>query len=357
MLNQNTFPELISPYLKELMNRIEDTFGKESNEYEALFYQYICTSEEQHTTEEHNSKHYEAGYNANTSLRFMERLYKRQATVDITLACVAHCRYCLRQNYELDIMQESDMDYLAKVMANDPYLQEILLTGGDPLLASKQLMALTERIIHYAPNIRVIRIGSRLPVQSPDKVTTNLLDFFEKHRKNVKFELGMQINHTIELQPEATSCIKAIQEVGVKTYAQNVLLKGVNDNMDSLISLYDKLRYLDIESHYLFHPVPIIGSHKYRMTLARFLEFAKQLTSSGKIPGRSKPMFSLMTDIGKCTLYQGTVGSKNEKGYYDISTGYKLSTRQKWHKGYELPKTAYEDSNGLIHVQYLDGED
>lgn len=349
------FPELVSPYLKSLMEKVKNEHGADSAEYKALYYQYISLDDNSIISKEKNSKHYEAGYNTTSALRFMERLYKRQATVDITLACVAHCRYCLRQNYELGALTEADMTEIATIIGQDVFLKEILITGGDPLLAYKTLIPLMEKIIDLAPNIRIIRIGSRLPVQDPSRMSAELFSFFERNRGKVTFEVAMQINHAIELQPEAIEQINHLKDCGVRLYAQNVYLKGINDNLDSLIQLYDELRYLNIESHYLFHPVPIEGTHRFRMPIREFLDTARLLTASGEIPGRSKPMFSLMTDVGKVTLYDGCLGEKDTEGFYDIYTGYRLEERRKWHKNYELPSSATIDNNGFIHVKYLDG--
>lgn len=350
------FKELISPYLKNLMEDVKSKYGQNSREYRALYYQYCATDEEALATRENNSKHYEAGYDSASSIRFMERLYKRQATVDITLACVAHCRYCLRQNYNLDVMTEDDMKELSGIISKDPYLKEILITGGDPLLAHNILIPFMEYLIKLAPNIRIIRIGSRLPVQDPHLMSENVYNFFENHKKDVAFEVAMQINHAVELQPAARESIERLKDAGVRLYAQNVLLRNVNDSMDSLIELYDELRYLNIESHYLFHPVPIERTHQFRIPLTEFLDFARLCTASGEFSGRSKPMFSLMTDVGKVTLYEGCLGKKDPDGYYDVYTGYRLEDRQKWHVDYRLPDSAYIDENGFIHVKYLDGE-
>ena len=356
-MNSFHFPELVSPYLNNLMERVKEERGIDSAEYKALYYQYISTDIEKAVNKERNTKHYEAGYDSNSALRFMERLYKRQATVDITLACVAHCRYCLRQNYELGALTEEDIVELSQIMGADPFLKEILITGGDPLLADSTLIMLVEQIIKNAPNIEIIRIGSRLPVQDPDRMKDELYECFDRNSGKVTFEVAMQINHSIELQPNAIEKIERLKDVGVKLYAQNVLLKGVNDNFDSLIDLYDKLRYLNIESHYLFHPVPIERTHRFRMSLRRFLDFARLLSSSGEIPGRSKPMFSIMTDIGKVTLYDGCLGEKDEEGFYDIYTGYRLEDRRKWHKDYKLPESASVDTDGFLRVKYLDGDE
>ena len=349
------FPELVSPYLKDLMEKIKVERGEDSAEYKALYYQYISEGDNDQTSKERNIKHYEAGYNTDSALKYIERLYKRQATVDITLACVAHCRYCLRQNYNLGVLSDNDLTEIANILGKDEYLKEVLITGGDPLLAYKTLIPLMEKIIKLAPNIKIIRIGSRLPVQDPDRVNEELFSFFENNNKKITFEVAMQINHSVELQPRAIEVINRLKESGVRLYAQNVFLKGINDNIDSLIELYDELRYLNIESHYLFHPVPLEGTHRFRMPIREFLDCARLLTASGEIPGRSKPMFSLMTDVGKVTLYDGCLGEKDADGYYDIYTGYRLEDRRRWHKDYQIPQSAYIDSNGFMHVKYLDG--
>ncbi len=355
-MSDKYFTEIISPYLQELMLNIKSKYGENSREYMALYYQYCATGEELVAGKEHNSKHYEAGYDGSSSIRFMERLYKRQATVDITLACVAHCRYCLRQNYDLNIMTEKDMAELVDIISKDAYLKEILITGGDPMLVHNILVPFIKCLVEKAPNIKIIRIGSRLPVQDPYLISEDIYKIFEKYRKGVTFEVAMQINHAVELQPAARESIERLKEIGVRMYAQNVLLRNINDNMDSLIELYDELRYLNIESHYIFHPVPIEHTHQFRIPLVNFLDFARLCTASGEIPGRSKPMFSLMTDVGKVTLYEGCLGKKDSDGYYDVYTGYRLEDRKKWHMGYSLPESAYIDENGFIHVKYLDGE-
>lgn len=349
------FPELVSDHIKKIMQSQLSNYGIDDPGYKALYYQYIWTEDELCETKECNTKHYEACVGGETALQYVERLYKRQATIDMTSACSAHCRYCLRQNYEPLNIPEIAMEKIVSYIACDSYLKEILITGGDPLLVSGQLIHLIEMLVHKATNIKIIRIGSRLPMQNPSMLSEDILNCFRQNGDKVRFEVGIQVNHVIELQPETIECFRNIRESGVCIYAQNVLLKNVNDSLEALIELYDKLRYLNIETHYLFHPVPMVRTAQFRTSLEEFLSLARQLTSSGEIPGRSKPMFTLMTDVGKCTLYDGMIGSKDENGFFDILTGYRLSERQKWHKGYRLPNSAYVDREGYIHVKYLDG--
>lgn len=355
-MSKNFFEEQLSSYLMALMQKVAQEKGKDSPDYKALYYQYVRTDAEQDNMREHNSKHYEAAVcNENLGLRYIERLYKRQATIMLTSACNAHCRYCLRQNYADICVQEEDITQIIYYLAKDIYLKEVLITGGDPLLATEKLIYLMQRIINEAPNIRIIRIGTRLPVQNPKNLDKRILEFFFVNKEKVFFEIALQVNHIVELQSETQSCIDEIRKSGVTMYAQNVLLKNVNNSINALVELYDALRYQHIESHYLFHPVPIKRTAQFRMPLCEFLMFARELTASGEIPGRSKPMFSLMTDVGKCTLYEGTILGQAEEGVYEIYTGYRLHERQKWNSAYKLPASARIAENGTIIVKYLDG--
>lgn len=352
------FHEQVSLYLNKLMKKVEKEHGIGSKEYKALYYQYIATEHEDAVALEKNLKHYEAVVDEhNIGLQFVERLYKRQATVDMTLACNAHCRYCLRQNYSKAVFDDKAENEVVQYFEKDSYLKEVLITGGDPLLCSNRLVHLISRIAKNAPNIKVIRIGTRLPVQNPLALDEKLLQLFYQYRNVLQIEIAMQINHLIEYQAETESCVKALQEVGARIYAQNVFLKNVNDDIESLIQLYDNLRYQGVESHYIFHPVPIKGTSHFRMPIETFLRFARELTSSGEIPGRSKPMFSVMTDIGKVTLYQGVLGVKDADGFYTLNTDYSLEQRKKWNPNYILPDTAKVDGNGKMFVKYLDGKD
>lgn len=354
MEGERGFSELISEHLKVLMDETLSHYGRESREYKALFYQYKKTEAERFHSPEHNLKHYEAGYKEK-GLEHVERLYKRQASVDISLSCLSHCRYCLRQNYRLNAFTADDIGTVTEYLSEDENLKEVLISGGDPLLSHRILIPFMDSIIKNAPNIRIIRIGTRIPVQGPEYMPESVLDFCREHRE-VNYEIALQVNHSIELQPESLKCINKMQEAGIRVYAQNVLLRGVNDDLCSLIDLYDNLRYIGVESHYLFHPVPIVNTGQFRMPIKEFLDFARLLSSSGEIPGRAKPLFAVMTDVGKVVLYHNTIGENDEKGYIDIKTGYRKEDREKWHKGYVLPKTAYVDDEGYIHVMYLDGE-
>ncbi|MDA8229331.1 MAG: 4Fe-4S cluster-binding domain-containing protein [Desulfitobacterium hafniense] len=357
-LKKAAFKQKVPEYLEHLLASIRSEFGGKSPEYNAIYNQYFYSPLEDLVGKEHNLKHYEAALTSKGGLPHgLERLYKRQLVIDLTMVCAAHCRYCLRANYEPVQIKRSDIERIVAYIASDKHLKELLITGGDPFMVPRLLMELISEVVKKAPDIKIIRIGTRLPVQSPDKFDEELFGFFKSYGQSISFECAIQINHAIELQEQSRKIIEVLQKSGVRIYSQNVLLKNVNDNIPVLVELYDQLRYLGVEAHYLFHPVPLIGTHHFRTSIATALTLIKELTSSGRISGRIKPMLSLMTDVGKVTLYEGTLGAKDGQGYLDIQTNYRIKDRLRWNPDYLLPDSARVDNQGRIIVKYLDGRD
>jgi len=356
------FVEKIPPFLERKMESLRNERGENCAGYQALRLQYRKLDDEKGGSAEANRKHYEAAMSEqqeSSGLRGVERLYRRCVVVETTMVCAAHCRYCLRANYEIFTLSEDELVATAKFLGSEGLkdeVKEVLITGGDPLIVPRKLDVLLEAINEYAPNIQTARIATRLITQDPDRINNNVFHAFRK-RPGLRLELATQINHPIEFFPEAIECFNRFNDMGVKMYSQNVLLKGVNDDFDTLVELYDLIRANNIEAHYLFHAIPLKGTHHLRPTVRKGLDLAKRLTSSGYISGRAKPMYALMTEIGKITLYEGSILEKNDDNQILVQSGYAFADRKRWNPGYQLPSTAYVDEDGMMRIWYLDGED
>jgi lysine 2,3-aminomutase len=356
------FQEKISPFLRGKMEFIRNNFGVDSEQYKALYLQYVKQDIESLPEAESNQRHWEAdiAIDNESEVKGIERLYTQSMVIEPTMICASHCRYCLRANYEIFSLTEDELLKIAMYCGSPKVkdtLSEVLITGGDPFVVPKRLKFLIESIIHNAPNIKRVRIGTRLPLHDPTRVDNNIFEIFRRHKDKLRFEVATQINHDVELFPESVNVFRQIRELGVKIYAQNVLIKGVNDNLDALVTLYQHLRDIDIEAHYLFHSVPMRGMHHLRTSVSRGLELATQLTNSGRISGRVKPMFALMTDIGKVTLYHGTIIEKTADNYLLLKTSYNYADRMMLNPSWILPKTASVGEDGMLLVKYLDGKD
>ena len=358
------FRELISPYLRMRLQELEAQYGKDSPQYRGIAKQYIFDPEEVTSTAERNQRHYLASVEVDAGKKLLiqgvERLYRRTVLIEPTTACAAHCRYCLRRGYKAQTLSERALEDIAVYCGNEQNrheVREVLVTGGDPLIMTRRLKFLIESLVRYAPNVEIIRIGTRIPVQNPHRVDQNVLSVFE-NKGNLRFEVGIQINHPEELTQETRAAIKRIEEGGVRFYAQNVLLKGVNDELETLIVLYDNLRYMGIEAHYLFHAIPMKNTHYFRTSLKKGMSLISSLTSCGMASGRAKPMFSAMTDVGKVILYEGSIIDRDpDNNRVLLQTHYNHEQRVSWNPNWKLPDSAEIDENGLIRVWYLDGLD
>lgn len=359
-MKSSVFPEKITPFLRDKLVLLSNAYGTDSSEYNGLAMQYIKNPLEDAPTDGINSKHYEAGVQVTTSneiLPGLERFYRKTLVIEPTLVCVANCRYCLRSNYPVHTMTEKQLVEVAKYCGsglNAESLNEVLITGGDPLLVPQRIEFLLNSLIEYAPNIKIIRIATRLTGQDPARIDENVIALF-KNKPTLRFELATQINNAVEFFPEVEDAFGKISALGVKIYSQNVLMKGVNDDIESLVNLYNKMRENNIEAHYLFHCVPMKGIDHLRTSVAKGLGLAKALTCSGNISGRAKPMYAAMTDIGKITFYDGVILSKKD-GRILLQSNYKVTDRLAWNPSWTLPATAEVDEKGMLRVWYLDGE-
>lgn len=342
----------VGQYIRELLDRAEAVHGEDSGAYRGIYNQYFRMP-----TKEPGTAQSDRHYNALGDLpEGVERLYRRVAVVDLLTACSSECVFCIRGLYDPHTLNSAEMSQVTDYLARDEHLTEVLITGGDPLIAPKKLNELVFSIATSAPNIQVIRIGTRLPVQDPLSFGPDTYEIFHRYSGRFLFEIGLQANHSFELQPEPIEVINRLSDCGVRLYSQNVLLKGVNDDVDTLIDLYDRLRLLRIIPHYLFHAVPIVGTDEFRTSVARGLALSRKLTTCGYLSGLGKPMFTVMTEIGKVTLYEDSILSKHD-GILTFRTSYRLEDRLRWNRGYRLPEAATVNELGTIDVQYVDGVD
>ncbi|MCG3771404.1 MAG: L-lysine 2,3-aminomutase [Nitrosomonadaceae bacterium] len=355
------FRELISPYLKEKLSELENIYGVESSEYQGIARQYVRSDLEDVVDKtRERRRHYEAemhGEEHGFNLKGVERLYRRTVLLEPTTACIAHCRWCLRGQYDIAMLTPDEIIAAMEYFAKDQDIREILITGGDPLTAPPALGFILDKIDEMAPNIEIVRIGTRVPMHDPSRVNDQLIESFQKKRR-YRLEIGIHVCHPLEFWDESVAVIRKFLELGIRIYNQHPLLKGVNDSAEVLIALYDAMRRHDVEAHYLFHAIPMLGMDHHRTSLARGLQLISQLNSGGKFSGRSKPHYAAMTDIGKIVLYEGSVLGRNEDdNMVLLRSGYTLEDRVRYNSSWRKPDSVEIDKNGLMNVWYSDGTD
>jgi lysine 2,3-aminomutase len=175
------FIELITPFLRRKMSELELRHGLNSPEWRAIALQYVKNPLEAAISPQERRRHYES----EITIRFrgrplagVERLYRRTVLLEPTTVCAAHCRWCLRGQYPVKTLSEEEIVNAARYYGEAEEcaeIDEILITGGDPLMSPKLLRTALVALAAYAPNNRTSRIGTRVPFQDPERINDGLL--------------------------------------------------------------------------------------------------------------------------------------------------------------------------------------
>jgi lysine 2,3-aminomutase len=355
------FKELITPFLQRKLDQLRHQYGEDSPEYNAIARQYVkSTLEDILVNKRQRRRHYEAEVHIchkGQELKGVERLYRRTVLLEPTTACAAHCRWCLRGQYEIKALTSKEVLTNLEYFASLDEVSEILITGGEPLIAVPQLEFILDNVEKLVPQIEIVRIGARLLTQAPEKLTDHALSILAKKRR-YRLEIGVHICHPIEFWDETVEKIGLLRDAGIRLYNQHPLLKGVNDNDNALIQLYELMRRHDIESHYLFHCIPMQGMDHHRTRVGRGLELMSTLSAGGHFSGRAKPIYTAMTDIGKVSLFHGSIVKRDdEENMILLRSSYRYDDRKAWNPSWEKPEWCEVDDEGYLSVWYPDGWD
>jgi EF-P beta-lysylation protein EpmB len=180
-------------------------------------------------------------------------LHKYQGRVLLinTGSCAVHCRYCFRRNFpyaDLQLSkqkQQAALDYISA----DPSITEVILSGGDPLTLSDNQLATLIAPLNAMGHVKRIRIHSRLPIVLPARITDELVGLLAQSPKQTV--MVVHCNHANELSPPVIAACTRLQNHGITLFNQAVLLKGVNDNVQALCALSERLFSHGIIPYYL----------------------------------------------------------------------------------------------------------
>ena len=205
--------------------------------------------------------------------------YNSRVLLLTTSACAMHCRYCFRQNfpYKKGGDYEKELAYIAA----DPSIQEVILSGGDPLsLPDMRLGALLQALASI-DHVKIIRFHTRFIMGIPERIDAPFLALLEKCPKQIVFVL--HINHAQELDADIVAAIRRLQRIGIPILSQSVLLRGVNDSFSTLKSLAFTLASIGVIPYYLHRLDRVSGSAHYDVPTEEGVSLIEQLRSA--LPG------------------------------------------------------------------------
>lgn len=215
--------------------------------------------------------------------------YPDRVLMLVTTQCASYCRYCTRSRIVGDPTQtfsrkdfEAQLDYLQ----NTPQVRDVLLSGGDPLVLAPKLLEEIISRLRAIPHIEIIRIGSRVPVFLPMRITQELCDMLAKYHP---FWMNIHVNHPNEITPELAQACDRLTKAGIPLGNQSVLLAGVNDSVHIQRQLVHDLVKIRVRPYYLYQCDLVEGAGHFRTSVSKGIEIIEGLR--GHTSGYAVPHF------------------------------------------------------------------
>jgi KamA family protein len=211
----------------------------------------------------------------------LEHKYEFTVLLLVNDFCSAYCRFCFRKRIFMDVNDEVVRDATAGInyIREHPKVNNVLLTGGDPLIMSTDELENIIRPLREIEHVQIIRIGTKVPAYNPHRILNDpsLIDLFHKYSTDEKkIYIMAHFNHPRELTREAIEGMNRLRETGAVTVNQTPLIRGVNDNPNVLAELFNKLSYIGIPPYYLFICRPTLGNKTYAIPIEEAFEIFEQ---------------------------------------------------------------------------------
>jgi lysine 2,3-aminomutase len=231
------------------------------------------------------------GENSHTPVPGLVHRYPDRVLFLITGFCAVYCRYCTRSRmvgnkggeYTFDVRQ---WDAALNYIRNTPEIRDVLISGGDPLTLNDDKLEYLLSNLRAIPHVEMIRIGSKVPAVLPQRITPELTRMLQKYHP---FWLSIHFTHPDELTPEVKAACERLANAGIPLGSQTVLLKGVNDSVETMKTLVQGLLKIRVRPYYLYQCDPVRGTSHFRTTVDKGLEIIRGLR--GHTTGYAVPTY------------------------------------------------------------------
>ncbi|GAB0056502.1 L-lysine 2,3-aminomutase [Candidatus Magnetaquicoccaceae bacterium FCR-1] len=213
------------------------------------------------------------------------RRHEDRVVLLATDLCAGYCRYCTRSRLVGNGVRTDWQPALAYI-ATHPEIRDVLISGGDPLLLATRRLERLLTSLRAIPHVELIRIGSRMPLLVPMRITRKLVAMLKRHHP---LGLSLHATHPDELTPEAGQALERLADAGILLAGQTVLLAGINDDLETLRTLMRGLVRHRVRPYYLYQCDPISGSGHFRVPVSRGLILMEGLV--GHLSGYAVPRY------------------------------------------------------------------
>ena len=244
------------------------------------------------------------------------RQYYDRIAFTVIDSCANYCRHCFRKEVVVDSSLKLRFDIedgLAWISEHNE-IRDVLVTGGDPFILSDEKIEYIIRKLREISHIQMIRFGTRTPVVLPQRITAGLKKILAYYH-HVPIWINTQFNHPNEITEKAAMAVFDLLSCGINVGNQAVLLKGINDDVETFRELHLKLLSIRVRPYYVFYCEPAPGIDHFRTSVEKGAELIRD-GIRGHTTGLAQPMYVIATKIGKIPLSPDYyIIGKNKKEY------------------------------------------
>jgi len=299
----------ISPAVAELIDRADPK--------DPIARQFVPDAAELATTPEERED--PIGDLAHSPVEGIVHRYPDRVLLKAVHVCPVYCRFCFRREMVgpqgLGTLTSDALDEAFAYIAGHKEIWEVILTGGDPLVLSARRQSELMQRLAGIDHVKIVRFHTRVPVVEPERIDEALIAALKASGKTVY--VALHANHPRELTPAARAACARLVDAGIVMLSQSVLLKGINDDPDTLAALMRAFVETRIKPYYLHHPDLAPGTSHFRLSLEEGRALVAGLR--GRISGLCQPTYVL--DIpggyGKAVIAPDTVSERG--GCYTVS--------------------------------------
>jgi len=225
------------------------------------------------------------------------RRYPDRLIINVTNQCGMYCRHCQRRRNigEIDMPQPKEhLQEAVDYIGSTPEIRDVLITGGDPFTLSDELLDWLLGQLDKIPHLEFKRIGTRMPVTLPQRVTPELCNMLKKHHP---LFINLQFNNQMEVTEESKKACEMLADAGIPLGNQAVLLRGVNDDPYIMKKLCQELLRIRVRPYYIFHAKGVVGTLHFRTSVDIGIEIMEHLR--GYTSGLAIPTFIINAPEGR----------------------------------------------------------
>ena len=253
------------------------------------------------------------------------RQYQDRIAFTVTDVCANYCRHCFRKELVVDqeLSLRFDLNEGLEWIREHTEVRDVLITGGDPFILSDDKLDRIINELRRIPHVEMIRFGTRVPIVLPQRITPELMQILSDYHR-VPIWINTQCNHPVEITQQTAEAVFNLLKCGINVGNQAVLLRGINDDVDTFRHLHQKLLSVRIRPYYVFYCEPAPGIDHFRTPVEKGAELIRDALR-GHTTGLAQPMYVIATNIGKIPLMPDYyIQEKTDKEY--ILRNYKGQT-------------------------------